>query len=113
MQFWKTPGPQSGHGECAQSTQDHRWHGPKPLRCKARFKLTEFVGSADKNHVHGVDAATHFVGRANLYEHLANNDADHVRRADEKEREQRKGEASGNAEEDCSNAKSGHAPQHR
>jgi hypothetical protein len=55
------------------------------MRRKTGFELAQLVGSADEDHIHGVDAAAHFIRRAKLYEHLANNHANDVRRANEQE----------------------------
>src|SRR5207253_7546671 len=76
------------------------------------FELAKLVRSADENGIHGVDAAAHFIGRAQLDEHLANHDADHVAGSYEKERTQRDEEISGNSEKDGGQAESCDAPQH-
>src|ERR1700723_4015681 len=43
------PGPQAGHDDCADSTEDHGGHGSEPMRGEARFELAQFVGRADEN----------------------------------------------------------------
>src|SRR5207302_3342285 len=88
-QLRKPPGPEDGHKDRSRSPKHDRGNGAKPLRGKTGLELTEFVGSADKDGIHGVHAPAHFVGRAQLDEQLANDNTDHVCRSHEKECEER------------------------
>src|SRR5713101_9313000 len=84
-QLGKTPSPKRGHRQSADASKDHGGNGAEPLGSEARFELAELVGCSDEDHVHSVDAAAHFIRRAQLNKHLANDHADHVRRANQEE----------------------------
>src|SRR5438477_6035856 len=58
---------------------------PKQCRCDAGFKRTELVRSPNEDIVYGGNAATHFIGGDQLHDGPANNYADAVEGADEKE----------------------------
>src|SRR5215472_424964 len=111
-QFGKPPGPQNGDQNGARTTQNHCRYGAKPVSGETGFELAELVRSANENGIHRVDAAAHFIGRAQLDEQLANHDADHVARSYQKERKQGDEEVSGNSEKEGGQAESGDAPQH-
>jgi hypothetical protein len=57
----------------------------KQCRREAGFKRAELVRSPNEDIVYGGNAATHFIGRDQLHDGPANNDADTVEGADEKE----------------------------
>src|SRR3954454_4044367 len=111
-QGWEHPRPQSSNDNGADSTENDRWHGSEPMRGDTGLELPQFVGGTNEDHVNCVDAAAHFVGRGNLYQRGPDDDADHVRRAHEDERDQRKDHAVGDTEQNRADTEAGDAPQH-
>lgn len=63
------------------------------MRGEAGFEFAKFIGCADKNHFHGIDAPAHMVRRLYLDQRAANHHADHVRSADQEKRSQREQQA--------------------
>jgi hypothetical protein len=80
------------------------------LRGYAGLEFPELIRSADKHHIDGIDAPAHLIRSGDLDEHAANNYANHVCRADENQRNQRKNETVGKAEKNGEKTKTGHAP---
>src|SRR5439155_25833034 len=64
------------------------------------------------NHIHGIDAASYDVRSGNLNQRSADNNADHITGANQRQRDEREYEAAGNSEDDGKNSESRHAEQH-
>ncbi len=90
----------------------HGAHRSPPLRGEAAFKFAEFIGGSDKEGVDGADASAHG-GRGGQLQHGgADDDADHVRGADDEQGSEREGQAAGESEENGGSAEDGDAGEH-
>ena len=87
------------HCKGADSSGENRRHRAEPRGDKAGAEVAEFVRRADEEHVDRAHAAAHVIGRAELDDGGAHEDADHVRRAHHDKRGDRQRKAGGQAED--------------
>src|SRR6185312_11546139 len=77
------------HQQSRNSADDHGRHGAEPARGDAGFEFAELVRSADEHRVDRAHAAADLIGSLQLNEHMPNINAEHVARAEHRERRQR------------------------
>jgi hypothetical protein len=70
-----------GHGGAKQ----HRGYGAQEAGCNAGFEGTEFVATADKDAVDGIDPAAHLIGWQDLQDSLPYNYTDTIKGTGEEE----------------------------
>ena len=71
--------------EGADAAEDDGAGGAEEVGGETGFPAAEFVAGADEDVVDGGDAAAHFVGGENLHQRVADDDADVVEHAGERE----------------------------
>src|SRR6267142_6334632 len=99
-QFGKENHPEDGDGDRADAAEQHRRNRAEERGDQARLEGAQLVRGSGEQRVHGADAAAHRVRRPDLNERGPDDHADHVRRAENGEGDEREREAGGEAEHD-------------
>ncbi len=94
------------------AADDHRRDDADQRGDRAGAELAKLVGGADEDHVDGVDAAAHRIGRPQLDQRLADIDADHVGGAGERQRGDRQPDDGREAEDEGEDAEESDAGEH-
>src|SRR6185437_2451420 len=111
-EFREEGAPDAGDHHGADAAVDDGADGSPPLGGEAAFKFAEFVGTSEEKRVDGGDTAAHFRRSGELEDGGADDDADHIGRSHDEEREHGPGHAFGNAEEDGGEAEDSNADKH-
>jgi len=82
-------GPEAGDDNGADAAEDGGADGSPPLGGESALEFAELVGSADEEGVDGRDTAAHLIGRGELKDRAADDNADGVRGAGDDEGEDR------------------------
>src|SRR5437867_3116825 len=99
-QFGKENHPEYGDGHRADAAEQHRRNRADECSDQARLERAQLVRGSGEQRMHGAHAAAHRIRRPDLDERGPDDHADHVRRAENGEGDEREREAGGEAEHD-------------